>query len=111
MKKFIFIIAVIILILIINDLTRSIWDIWQKKDVISQAQKTLSIKKQENQRLKAALSYSQTQEFIEKQARDKLFMSKEGEQKVLILKDQEDLSSLEDKNNAPNWKKWWNLFF
>jgi cell division protein FtsB len=111
MKKIIFIIVIITLLLIINDLTHSIWNIWQKKDVVSQAQKTLNVEKQENQRLKAALSYSQTQEFIEKQARDKLFMSKEGEQKVLILKDQEDLSSLEDKSNDPNWKKWWNLFF
>jgi cell division protein FtsB len=99
------------LLLIINDLTRSIWNIWQKKDVVSQAQKTLNIEKQENQRLKAALSYSQTQEFIEKQARDKLFMSKEDEQKVLILKDSEDSSKLSEKNNDPNWRKWWNLFF
>lgn len=111
MKKIIFIIIVVTLLLIINDLAHSIWKIWQKKDVISQAQKTLSVEKQENQRLKAALSYSQTQEFIEAEARNKLFMSKEGEQKVLILKDQEDLSNLTDKSNDPNWKKWWNLFF
>jgi cell division protein FtsB len=111
MKKIIFIIIIITLLLIINDLTHSIWNIWQKKDVISQAQKTLNIEKQENQRLKAALSYSQTQEFMEKQARNKLFMSKQGEQKVLILKDQENSSSLADKNNDPNWKKWLELFF
>jgi cell division protein FtsB len=111
MKKILFIIIVSTLLLIINDLTRSIWDIWQKKDVVLQAQKTLSLEKQENQRLKSALSYSQTREFIEKQARDKLFMTKEGEKKVLIPKELKDSSKLLGKDNNPNWKKWWNLFF
>lgn len=112
MKKIIFIVIVAILLFTINDLVRSIFDVWQKKDVISQAQKELSFQKQENQRLKSALSYSQTQEFIEKEARDKLFMVKEGEQKVLIPKESED----SDQNSLygaydPNWKKWWKLFF
>ncbi len=110
MKKIIFIIIVIILILVINDLVRSIYDIWQKKDFIAQAQKELSFQKQENQRLKSALSYSQTQEFIEKEARDKLFMVKADEQKVLISKESEN-SQEASKNNDPNWKKWLKLFF
>ena len=52
------------------------------------------------------------EEFIEKEARDKLFMFKKGEQKVLIP--QESGNSNEnpsDGGNDPNWKKWWNLFF
>ena len=88
------------------------YDVWQKRDFITQAQKELDFQKQENQRLKSALSYSQTTEFIEKQARDKLFMVKEGEQKVLIP--QESDNSNENPpagGNIPNWKKWWNLFF
>jgi cell division protein FtsB len=109
MKKIIFIIVVISLLLIINNLVRSMYDVWQKRDFVTQAQKQLDFQKQENQRLKATLSYSQTQEFIEKQARDKLFMVKAGEQKVLIP--QEDNSQVVQEDNSPNWKKWWNLFF
>jgi cell division protein FtsB len=87
-------------------------DIWQKTDYITQAQKELSFQKQENQRLKAVLSYSQTQEFIEKEARDKLFMVKEGEQKVLIPQESENSNGNPPSGgNDPNWKKWWNLFF
>jgi len=86
------------------------YEIWQKRDFITQAQKELDFQKQENQRLKSALSYSQTTEFIEKQARDKLFMVKQGEQKVLIPKESEN-SQEALKDNNPNWKKWWNLFF
>jgi cell division protein FtsB len=112
MKKIVFVVIVIILFLIINNLIHSICDIWQKKDVISQAQKELNFQKQENQRLKSALSYSQTQEFIEKEARNKLFMVKKGEQKVFL----ENESSLSGQaqgigDNDPNWKKWWKLFF
>jgi cell division protein FtsB len=111
MKKITFIIIVIILLFIINDLVRSTYDIWQKKDYVTQAQDELNFQKQENQRLKSALSYSQTQEFIETEARDKLFMVKEGEKKVLISKDTEGLQELLQKDNDPNWKKWWKLFF
>lgn len=114
MKKAIFIITVIILLLAIKDLSTSIYDIWHKKDFVSQAEKELEFQKKENQRLKSELSYSNTQEFVEKEARDKLFMAKEGEQKVIVPSEQNESSkdSLKEKeNNTPNWKKWWNLFF
>ena len=110
MKNIIFIKIIAILLLIINDLVRSMFDIWHKKDYITQAQKELSFQKQENQRLKSALSYSKTQEFMEKQARDKLFMVKNGEQEVLIQQN-EGSQSLSEQDNDPNWRRWWKLFF
>lgn len=110
MKKILFVVIVAILLVIINNLVRSIYNIWQKRDFVTQAQKELDFQKQENQRLKSQLTYVQTQEFIERQARDKLFMVKKGEQKVLIPQEPEKTAS-EEKNNLPNWKKWWNLFF
>ncbi len=110
MKKVLFVIIVVILLFIINNLARWIYDIWQKKDFVTQAEKELSFQKQENQRLKSALSYSKTQEFIEKEARNKLFMVKEGEQRVLIPKESEKADQVE-KYNSPNWRKWWDLFF
>ena len=109
MKKILFCIIVIIFLFIINDLVRSIYDIWQKKDFVMQAEKELSRQKQENQRLKSALSYSKTQEFIEREARDKLFMVKKGEQRILLSKDTKEVQ--EKKEKLPNWKQWWNLFF
>jgi len=111
MKKIIFIIIVILLLFMINDLVRSMWDIWQKKDVVSEAQSQLDFQKQENQRLKSALAYSKTPEFIEKQARNKLFMTKQGEQKILISQESQNSQNLQNQENVPNWKKWWNLFF
>ncbi|MDP2586082.1 MAG: septum formation initiator family protein [Candidatus Levybacteria bacterium] len=110
MKKIIFVVIVVILMIIINGLAHSMYDIWQKKDFVVQAQKELDFQKQENQRLQSSLSYSQTQDFIEKEARNKLFMVKKDEQKVLIPQGSESLQLLK-KDNDPNWKKWWNLFF
>ncbi|MBI2613909.1 MAG: septum formation initiator family protein [Candidatus Levybacteria bacterium] len=110
MKKILFVTVVAILLVIINNLIRSIYDIWQKKDFVTEAQKELSFQKQEGQRLKSALSYSKTREFIEKQARDKLLMVKKGEQRILISKDSEEAVKKE-KVQDPNWKQWWNLFF
>lgn len=109
MKKILFVVIVAIFIIIINNLVRSIYDIWQKKDFVTQAEKELSFQKQENQRLKSALSYSKTQEFIEREARDKLFMVKKGEQRVLLPQESEKAAQ-ENKDNLPNWKKWWDLF-
>lgn len=111
MKKIIFVIMVGTLLLIINDLARSMYDIWQKKDFITQAQKELDFQKQENQRLKSALSYSQTPEFIEKQARDKLFMVKSNEQKILLPQDSGSSQVTPGGETDPNWRKWWKLFF
>lgn len=110
MKKILFVVIVATLSIIINNITRSIYDIWQKKDFVTKAEKDLSRQKQENQRLKSALSYSKTQEFIEKEARDKLFMVKKGEQRILLSKDLEEAVQGE-KEILPNWKQWWNLFF
>lgn len=111
MKKILFVVTTVILLFTINNIIRSIYDIWQKKDFVVQAEKELSFQKQENQRLKSQLAYSKTEEFIEKEARDKLFMVKKGEQKVLIPKESENSQDLLKKDNYSNWKQWWDLFF
>ena len=110
MKKILFIVIVVILLVIVNGLAHSIYDIWQKKDYVTQAQNELDLQKQQNSQLKAQLTYAQTPEFIEKEARDKLFMTKQGEQKILLPQDSEKTAQ-ENRNNLPNWQQWWNLFF
>lgn len=111
MKKIIFIITIIVSILIINNLVHSIYDLWQKKDLIGKAQQELVRQKQENQKLKSRLSYVESKDFIEKEARDKLLLLKPGEEQVLILQNLIQEKEIESKDNTPNWKKWWELFF
>jgi len=111
MKKILFTVIVIVCLAIINDLTRSVYDIWNKKDFVSKAEQELEAQKDLNNKLKSELSYVQTPEFIEKEARNKLFMAKEGEQRVLVSKPQEELVPNAKEKEIPNWQQWWNLFF
>jgi len=113
MKKAVYIVIVIVLLLMINGLLHSIYDIWHKQDLLTSAQKQLEMEKQENQKLKGELSYAQTQQFIDEQAHNKLFLVKPGEQEVLIspglVKNQNQTSK--QPQNIPNWQQWFNLFF
>ena len=112
MKKTLFIVAIIVFLIIINNLVHSIYSIWQKDKLADDAEKQLIYQKEENERLKSALSYVQTQEFIEKEARDKLFMTKPNESIVLGSEDiKKNENSQDPKQDKPNWKKWVELFF
>lgn len=103
-------IAVIVLLLVINNLIHSIYDIWSKQDLLNQAQKELGREEQRNQKLKAELSFVQTPKFVEEEARNKLFLVKPGEQQVLIPNMASESSRVQEKQ-APNWQQWLNLFF
>jgi cell division protein FtsB len=112
MKKAVYIFIVIVLLLMINGLFHSIYDIWHKQDLLTSAQKQLDREQLLNQKLKGELSFAQTPQFLEEQAHNKLFLVKPGEQEVLIS------PSLIGKNqaqkqtqNTPNWQQWLNLFF
>lgn len=115
MKKVLFIIALIVSLFFINNLTRSIFNLWQKQSLLEREKKELLKTKEENKRLKEQLSYVQSLEFIEEQARNKLLLLKPEEQRILISNNltaatQSGKKRTEEKKEA-NWKKWWELFF
>lgn len=110
MKRVIFFIILIVSMFIIKNLVSSIYNLWQKQDLIVSAQKELENEKERNQEIKSKLSYVKSQEFIEEEARNKLFLVKEGEKEILLP----PLPSSQDKKQEPpkpNWKKWMELFF
>lgn len=112
MKKALFIVAVIVLLFIINGLLHSIYDLWHKQDLLTSAQKQLQQEQQKNQKLKGELSYVSSQQFIEEEAHNKLFLVKPGEQEVLISQKTSGKSSnSKQPQNIPNWQQWLNLFF
>lgn len=87
------------------------WDIYKKQDVLVDAKKELEKEKSENEKLKAQLSYAKTNEFIEQEARNKLFLVKEGEQEVVLDSKLLKEDSKNKKEHKENWQKWWDLFF
>lgn len=112
MKKVVYIVTVIVLLLMINGLLHSIYDIWHKQDLLTSAQKQLDREKLVNQKLKGELSFAQTPQFLEEQAHNKLFLVKPGEQEVLISPGLMNKNQAQKQNNnTPNWQLWLNLFF
>lgn len=112
MKKAIYILIVIVLILIINSLVHSIYDLWHKQDLLTSAQNELQKEQLQNQKLKAQLSNAQSSQFIEEQAHNKLFLVKPGEQEVLISQNLLNKNQPQKQaQNLPNWQRWLNLFF
>ncbi|HSW48257.1 MAG TPA: septum formation initiator family protein [Candidatus Saccharimonadales bacterium] len=113
-KKIAFFIIIIASIFIINNLVRSIYTLWQKKNLVVNAKQDVDREKAENEELKRKLAKVEKPEFVEEQARDKLFMSKPGEGVIVLSqKDLEATISAKPKpvDTRPNWKKWWDLFF
>ena len=110
MKKALYVIAVILCILIINNLAHSIYDLWHKQDLVAKVKKDLDKEKQENRRLKARLTFVKSNEFIEEEARNKLFLVKPGESGVILPKDLFASKKQISTSKPANWQQWIDLF-
>ncbi len=111
MKKIAYILVVFGLVLVINSLIHSIYNLWQKQDLVTMAKKDLDRERELNQKLKAQIEYTKTPQFIEQQAHDKLFLVRPGQQEVLFSDNPifaEENLKLE--SSIPNWRKWLDLF-
>jgi len=103
-------VAIVVCAVIINGLVRSIYDLWRKQDLVVSAKTALEKEKKENEKLKKQLVLVGSQEFIESEARNKLFMVKPGEEGVIVP---EDLIKKKEKREimqVPAWQQWINLF-
>ena len=113
-KKIAFFSAWIISIVIIVGLVQSIWNLWHKQDLLSSAQRELVLERKQNAFLEKELKRIQSPQFLEEQARNKLFLGKEGEKTVVIPK--EMLKNATSSGNVQNqeiqnWQQWLDLFF
>ncbi len=114
MKKVLFFLLLIAALIISNSLISSIITLWQKKNLVIEAQKQLDFQKQDNMRLKAQISYAQTPHFIEEQARNKLLLIKPNEEEILLPVATPSGDSIDLKGSDPNvpvWQQWATLFF
>jgi cell division protein FtsB len=109
-RKVLFLAFIIFSIGVIHSLVVSINDLWSKRTVLSQAQKELVLKQKENMHLKHQLSQAQSPGFIEKEARDKLFLTKPGEELVLVPQNIKEAQAAPTPTPEPNWKQWVEVF-
>jgi cell division protein FtsB len=107
---------IFISLLFVAPLVRNIVRVRQAGEKIGEAEKKVEKLRQENEELKDRLEVVKKDVFVEKQARDKLGLAKEGEI-IVVLPEEEILRKLAPRHEEeeetlpdPNWKKWAQLF-
>lgn len=113
MKKVVFILILIISLLIINNLVRSIYSLWNKQALLVNAKSQLDDEKKKHAQLQQQLAQVKNPLFVEQEARNKLFLMKPGE-KVILLEQEEKkqgVKQVPSKKVEPNWQQWMHLFF
>ena len=80
----------------------------RRKELLSQIEtleKEIQNVEKKNQELKAGISESQTEDYLEKEAREKLGLKKPGEEVVAIKKIQSEEKPTEQKEEKSLWQK------
>ena len=105
------ILLILSIILTIN-IVRTFADLSRQENIIKEATDRLQEAEEEKGNLQKNLAKVESQEFIEREARNKLNLGKEGEV-VLILPSISLVvtPSAIPADNSANWKKWVRLFF
>lgn len=113
LKKIVFFSIILASIIIINNFIHSIYSLWQKKDLVVKAKEDLVQEKQDNTTLKKKLAVANNPQFVEEEARNKLFLAKPGEGVIIMPAPDDKKPSSEAKppDTRPNWQKWWDVFF
>jgi len=104
--------VIIISFLICFGLIRSIAQNIKGNDLVSERQAVLDKEKEQNVKLQEKLREATSASFLEKQAREKLGLAKEGETIVLMGEPQIGESQNQGSSESLSlWKRWWRLFF
>ncbi len=114
LKKIVYFSIIILSFFVINSFLHSIYNLWQKNDLIVKAKQDLEKEKKDNEELKKKLADVKKPGFVDEQARNKLFLAKPGEGIIVMPTDVLASTSSEVKKSEdtrPNWLKWWQLFF
>jgi cell division protein FtsB len=104
--------ALIICIIVGIGVVRSVYTLSKKKGIIAERQQVLLTLTEKNFELQEELRQATSPAFIEKAARDKLGLVREGETVVIMDKSQNiDTNNQNNPQELPSWKQWWRLFF
>jgi len=99
---------------LIVSLSRDVLRLIRASGQVELAEEKLAEAEQKNRELLGEKDYFNSEEFIEKEARNKLNMAKPGETIVVLPQNLAELVGRKEKEvsqEIPNWQKWWGLFF
>jgi len=104
--------AVLISILLIVNSSKRILNLRTTSQQVEESEAQLENLRKDNEKLKEELKYKKSNEFAEKEIRDKLGLAKEGETVVILPKDEnQQVTTDNGQLTKPNWRKWRDLFF
>ena len=98
-------------LIFIIGLSRSIYSLWQKGSLVTEQETQRKKLEAENQVLQRKLAEAQSSPFIEKQARERLNLQREGEVVVVLPKNLPTPQPQVVTLPVPSWQQWWKLFF
>ena len=108
--------ALIVFLILASSSLKSINRIREGDLLIEKTKARLEKMNQENLKLTEQLQITESEEFVEKQMRDKLGLAKEGEI-IIVLPEAEIVKKLapilpkgDEVKLKPNWQKWLELF-
>jgi cell division protein DivIC len=110
-----FLLLLVVALIITYNLIGQIFQTLKSGERLKTATDTLITLENRNKQLKEQLKEAKSKEYIEREARDKLGLVREGETMVVIpdekLNSVLGISKTESQPRLPNWQGWLNLFF
>jgi len=114
-SKYSLFIAVIIFLLVVIALGRESYINYQTNREIKELQEKIEELKKNNLELAEMEKYFQSEEFLEKEARLKLNLIRDGEKLIIVKEEENNLTEGRDEarkmENISNFRKWWRYFF
>ena len=109
-KRVLIIALVILLLVVIRNGFLSIVNSTKEENTKEKLEKELAEQQKQNLFLKEKLFYVKTDEFVEKEEKEKLGMLKSGEIMVIAPTAAVEKNEISIDTRS-NWQKWWDLFF
>ena len=111
---FIFLVPIFVALLI--GIFQQVYYRYQVKKELDELKAEIANSKNQKEDLKKLIDYYKDESNLEKEARVRLNLKKEGEKVVIILPtatstENNDTLSQQDIENMPNYKQWWYYFF
>jgi cell division protein FtsB len=109
--------SVAVFAILASSMVKSVKRIKMGDDLIAKTKQKVQKQDEENKKLAEQVNIFQSQDFLEKQLRNKLGLAKEGEI-ILVLPEPDIVKKLapqipeeEEIKPKPNWQKWVEMFY
>jgi cell division protein FtsB len=110
-KKIVLAFIFIFTLWLIFSVARQVYSLFKAGERVSQAEQKLSQLKLEEESLRKELTFRESEEFIEKEARDKLGLAKEGETIAILPKKLQEEPQPKETPQVSNLSRWFQRLF